>query len=154
MKSQTNIAAGKVEAVPRATRFDGRAVPSPVAVQLLVFILVGAAGALGFVLLSTMLIGLRTGAPDWIVSAASYSAMIFPVYLAHRQLSFRTTAPHRSALPRYAAVQLAAVGLAALFSYVFHGVLAVPALPAAVLVVALTSGVNFLVLRAWAFAVR
>ncbi|MNW21468.1 hypothetical protein D3C71_2224120 [compost metagenome] len=45
-----------------------------------------------------------------------------------------------------------ALVLAALFSFVVHGVLGVPTVPASMLVIALTSGVNFAVLRSWAFA--
>jgi putative flippase GtrA len=124
----------------------------PATVQFLWFLFVGGAGAIGFVTLSALAIGLRTGVPDWLVSALCYAAMIAPVYLAHRRLSFRSEVPHGRALPRYLLVQLGGLSLAATFSYLAYGVLAMPTIAAAALVTALTAGVNFLVLRLWAFA--
>lgn len=125
---------------------------SPIGTGLVSFIIVGGLAALGFVGLSAVMIDLRTGLPDWAVSALCYAIFIVPAYLAHRRISFRSSAPHRIALPRYAAVQLSALALASLFSYVSYGVLLLPGPAASVLVVGLTSGVNFLVLRLWAFA--
>ncbi len=116
------------------------------------FVAIGAAGALAFVVLSTAMISLRLGVADWIVNTACYAALIVPVYLLHRRFSFRSDAGHRQALPRYMAVQGMALTLAALFSFVLYGVLTLPTLAASLLVIALTSGINFLVLRGWAFA--
>jgi putative flippase GtrA len=119
---------------------------------LLRFITIGASGALSFVALSGLMISLHTGFEDWIVNTACYAALIIPVYLLHRRFSFQSEASHRQALPRYMAVQGMALVLAALFSFVVHGVLTLPTLAASLLVIALTSGINFLVLRSWAFA--
>lgn len=116
------------------------------------FILVGAGGAAAFVVLSTAIIWLDTGFADWVVNAACYAALIVPVYLLHRRYSFASDAPHMRALPRYMTVQGMALVLAALFSFLVHGVLSVPTVPASILVITLTSGVNFMVLRGWAFA--
>lgn len=121
--------------------------------DLLGFLLVGGSGAVAFVVLSSLAIGLRTGVPDWIVSALCWAALIGPVYLGHWLYSFRTGAPHRQALPRYIAVQLAGVALAAIFSYLTYRILGLPAVVGAIAVTTLTSGVNFVILRAWAFAV-
>lgn len=118
---------------------------------LLAFLVVGGAGAAAFVLLSTVMIGLDTGFAAWLVNTACYGALILPVYLLHRRYSFQSDASHWRALPRYMAVQGMALLLAALFSYVIHG-MAMPTLFASMLVIALTSGVNFMVLRSWAFA--
>ena len=119
---------------------------------LFAFLLVGGAGALGFVVLSTLMISLGTGYAGWQVNTACYAATIVPVYLLHRRYSFQSDASHWQALPRYMAVQGMALVLAALFSYVVHGVLSLPTVFASMLVIALTSGVNFMVLRSWAFA--
>ena len=119
---------------------------------LIAFITIGAAGAAAFVALSTAMIWLDTGVADWLVNAACYASLIVPVYAMHRRYSFDSDAPHRQALPRYMAVQGMALLLAALFSFVVHGLLAVPTVFASILVIALTSGVNFMVLRSWAFA--
>lgn len=126
--------------------------PAPLFGGLVAFITIGAAGAAAFVVLSTAVIWLDTGLADWVANAVCYAALIVPVYAMHRRHSFDSDAPHSQALPRYMAVQGMALLLAALFSFVVHGVLAVPTVFASIVVIALTSGVNFMVLRGWAFA--
>ena len=116
------------------------------------FLCIGGSGALAFVLLSTLMIRLDTGLPDWLVNGLCYGVLILPVYLLHRRLSFQSDASHRQALPRYLAVQASALLLATLFTLVIHGVLEVPTMLASMLVIGLTSGVNYFVLRSWAFA--
>ena len=116
------------------------------------FLLVGAAAALGFVATSSLAVMLLPHVESWVVSAVCYAAFIAPVYLLHRRFSFRSRVAHGLALPRYVAVQGMALALAALFSYLFHDVLGLPGLPAALLVIALTSGANYMVLKGWAFA--
>lgn len=116
------------------------------------FLLVGGSGAVGFIMLSTLLIELKTGAPEWLMSGLAWALMILPVYLGHRAISFRSEAPHTQALPRYVAVQIMGVTLAAVFSYVAHGILGAPTMIGAVLVAGLTAGVNFAILKLWAFA--
>jgi putative flippase GtrA len=92
--------------------------------------------------------------PAWVVSAGCYALFIVPVYLAHRRLSFHSQMPHAVALPRYVAVQASALALASLFSFVCYGLIGMPSALAAVVVICLTSGVNFVVLKLWAFAQR
>jgi putative flippase GtrA len=124
-----------------------------VGAQLLSFLIVGGLGAGSFVALSGLMIRLAFATPSWIVSACCYALMILPVYLAHRRFSFRSDAPHTHALPRYVGVQLSGIAFASLFSFVCYGVFGMPTLFASLLVIGLTSGVNFIVLRLWAFAV-
>lgn len=119
---------------------------------LVSFLLIGGGAAGSFVILSSLMVALLPMVEGWIVSAACYAVFILPVYLLHRRFTFASDAAHWQALPRYVAVQMMALALAALFSFVFHGTLALPSLPAAMLVIALTSGVNYLVLKGWAFA--
>ena len=133
-------------------RADRPAAASAGASGLINFILIGAGGAAAFVALSTLMLSLPTGAPEWLVNTLCYAALIGPVYLLHRRYSFRSDAAHRQALPRYVAVQMSALVLAAVFSFVVHGMLSLPTVFASMLVVGLTSGVNYLVLRSWAFA--
>ena len=116
------------------------------------FLCVGGAGAVAFVVLSSLFIGLGTGLADWVVNTLCYGVLIVPVYLLHRRFSFHSDAPHGQALPRYMAVQAMALVLAAAFSVLVHGVPAMPTPAASTVVIVLTSGVNFLVLRSWAFA--
>jgi putative flippase GtrA len=141
-----------LESLMRDTAIEA---PRPsLAAEIFSFLLIGGMAALCFVGLSMLMIDLRTGLPDWIVSALCYAAFIVPVYLAHRAYSFRSKTPHRVALPRYIAVQLSALFLAAIFSYVCYNVLGMQTASAAFLVIGLTSAVNFVVLKAWAFAHR
>lgn len=125
---------------------------APMLGGMLTFFGIGALGALSFVALSTAMIWIDTGVAAWIVNALCYGALIGPIYLLQRRYSFRSDAPHRQALPRYVAVQAMALLLATLFSFLVHGVLTLPTVLASLLVISLTSGVNFMVLRGWAFA--
>ncbi|HWA19832.1 MAG TPA: methyltransferase domain-containing protein [Devosia sp.] len=123
-----------------------------VAAQLLSFVIIGAGAAAAFIALSSVAMALPIPTPRWVVSGFCYALFIVPVYLLHRRFSFDSNAPHASALPRYIAVQLSALALATLFSYLAYGVAGLPTPVAATLVIALTSGVNFMVLRLWAFS--
>ncbi len=116
------------------------------------FLLVGGIAALCFVGLSTLMVGLRSGLPDWLTSALCYAVMIVPVYLAQRRFAFRSGAPHRLALPRYVTVQVAGLALAAVLSFICYEVLGMPSPVAASLVIVFTSGASFVLLRLWAFA--
>ncbi|QQR39826.1 GtrA family protein [Devosia rhizoryzae] len=119
--------------------------------SLVSFIAIGGGGALAFVLSSSLLIALLPWVDAWLVSSWCYAGFILPIYLLHRRFSFRSEAAHRDALPRYFAVQVLALVLASLFGQLFHGVLGLPSLPAALLIVGLTSGLNFVILKLWAF---
>jgi putative flippase GtrA len=128
--------------------------PVSAGAQLLSFLIIGGGAALAFMLFSTLAIALLPGPPRWVVSSGCYALFIVPVYLLHRRFSFRSDAPHSRALPRYVTVQICGLALAAAFSFVAYGVLGLPSLVAAALVIGLTSGVNFMILRLWAFAGR
>lgn len=120
--------------------------------QLLSFLVIGGTAALTFVGVSTAAVALFTSLPAWLVSALCYAAFVLPVYLLHRRFSFRSEASHAKALPRYVAVQLGGIALATAFSWVAYGVPGLPTVAAALLVIGLTSGANFVILRLWAFA--
>lgn len=124
----------------------------PILSGLPAFLVVGGGGAAAFVVLSTLMAWATGGMAPWLVSSICYGALIVPVYLLHRRFSFRSDVSHWQSMPRYMAVQAMALVLAALFSHVIGGVLTVPTLPASMLVIVLTSGVNFMVLRHWAFS--
>lgn len=119
---------------------------------LLSFVLIGGGAAASFVALSSVAVARLPMVDAWIISATCYAAYIVPVYLLHRRFTFASDAAHRQALPRYVTVQIMALLLATVFGYVFHGRLGLPSVTAAVLVIALTSGVNYVVLKGWAFA--
>lgn len=122
--------------------------------ELFVFAAIGGGAALSYVVLSGWLVGQVTAVPGWVVSALCYAAFIVPVYLLHRRFTFHSDVRHVEALPRYVAVQLSALLLATVFSYLCYAVLGVSSWLAAMLVIGLTSAVNFVVLKLWAFARR
>lgn len=119
--------------------------------SLMAFLVIGAGSAAAFVVLSQFLVPAFPSLPGWVVSAMCYAALVIPTYLLHRRYSFRSEAAHRRALPRYVTVQAIALLLAAAFSWVAYGYFGLPSLIAALLVVGLTSGINFVVLKTWAF---
>ncbi len=124
----------------------------PLALELMSFLLIGGIAALLFVALSAAMIGLYPAVPAWMMSAGCYAAFILPVYLMHRRFTFRSGEEHRRALPRYVAVQVSALVLASAFSFLCYSMLGLSGWSAALIVIALTSGVNFMALRFWAFA--
>ena len=138
-----------IDSLPREADLAGR---RQAAAQPLSFVLVGGFAAGSYVLLSVLLVGLHTGLPDWLVGAAVYALLIVPVYLAHRSFAFRSDVPHAVALPRYIAVQLNALLIASVFSYIGYTVLGLPPAVAACFVAGLTAAVNFMILKLWAFA--
>jgi putative flippase GtrA len=124
----------------------------PVTAELGWFLAVGAGAALALAAVTTVMISLRTGLPDWAMAALCYAVFIGPVYLLHRRLSFRSDAAHKQAFPRYVAVQLSAIALVSLFSFVCYAALGGATMFGSLLVLGLTAGVNFAVLKLWAFA--
>jgi putative flippase GtrA len=132
---------------------DGASVPARFP-GILSFLAIGGGAAIAFTIWSSAAIWALPETPRWLVSAICYGVFIVPVYLLHRRFSFQSDAPHTHALPRYVAVQLASLVLAATFSFVAYSVMGLPTMTAGLLVICLTSGVNFLVLRRWAFLIR
>lgn len=131
--------------------------PQPVRRQrsgVISFCLIGLGAAVAFVILNSLAIQFFPAARNGWVSGACYGVFVLPVYWLHRRYSFQSSAAHGHALPRYLAVQGMALALAALFGALLNGVAGLPSVAASMLVIALTSGVNFLVLRSWAFAWR
>lgn len=156
-QTEPDLTTEKARAMSAALQSLMRDVPrsqpiAPVFSGLFAFLVIGGTGAAAFVVLSSMMIWLDTGLADWSVNTACYAALIVPVYLMHRRYSFQSDASHWQALPRYMAVQGMAMLLAAVFSIVVHGVFELPTVVASIIVITLTSGVNFMVLRSWAFA--
>jgi putative flippase GtrA len=86
-----------------------------------------------------------------VASAMAYTIFMSLAYLLHRRFSFRSQAPHREAFPRYALTQATGLALASGFSFIAYAMLGMHAAFAALIVFALTSMLNFLVLRLWAF---
>ena len=125
---------------------------SPLLAGLLSFLIIGGVAAIAFVGVSTAAVATFRTVPPWLLSALCYAAFIVPVYLLHRRFSFRSGAAHGRALPRYGLVQLCGLALATGFSWLCYGLIGLPAPVAALLVIGLTSALNFVILRLWAFS--
>jgi putative flippase GtrA len=119
--------------------------------QLALFIAIGGSAALVYALFSAAMIGMRTGLPDWLVSGLCYAIMVPLVYLLHHLISFRSASGHRQALPRYLAVQALGICLATLLSLLCHTWLRLPPVAAGLVIAAVVAGINFLLLKLWAF---
>jgi putative flippase GtrA len=119
--------------------------------QLVTFLAIGAVASGAYIWLCTVAAGLGTGAPGWLTNSICYTLFLLPAYLAHRSYSFRSDAPHQKALPRYTIVQVISIACTGLFSFVSYSVLGMETAVGAMLALALTAGVKFVVLRTWAF---
>lgn len=132
----------------------GRAAGRGALGDLVGFVLVGLGGMAAYVALTTGVMALGPPWPRWVTGTLCYALLVGPVYLMHRRFSFRSDVRHGVALPRYAAVQGMALALTAAFSWLFFSVFGMPSFAGSLLVIGLTSAVNFLLLRLWAFASR
>ena len=112
---------------------------------------IGGAGALGYVLVSSLLVYL--GLWLWLASMTGYLIMVPMVYLAQRKFAFQSNSSHHSAFPKYVGIQLFGIALAAVLPNAMLTYLQVPA-PFGFAAVAVMIGViNFFILRFWAFPV-
>jgi putative flippase GtrA len=125
---------------------------SPLLAGWLSFLVIGGAAALAFVGVSTAAVTALPAAPSWLVSTLCYAGFIGPVYLLHRRFSFRSEAAHGRALPRYVLVQISGLAQATGFSWLCYGLIGLPTPLAALLVIGLTSALNFVILRLWVFS--
>lgn len=116
------------------------------------YLAISVGGALSFVVLSSGLIWLETGAADWAVMFGCFAALIVPVCLLHCRYSFAPDDAGRQHLQRYLGALPTALPLAAMLSYWSCTVVALPTPVAAMLVAGLTAGVNLMMRRGWAFA--
>ncbi len=125
-----------------------------IATGLARFVAIGAGMAVFYVGLTEVLMARFADMPAAPFSTFVFAALLVPVYFLSHNFAFFSEAAHADALPRYAAVQLAFLLLATGFSFVAHGVVGMPHLGTGLLVFFLTAGVNFSILRRWAFASR
>lgn len=119
--------------------------------QSVTFVAIGGGAALAFVVLSAVLIGMRTGLADWLASTLVHLCLIGPVYALHRRYAFRSARRHGVALPRYVATQGVSLLLTAVLSFAAYTGLDLPPLLAAPLIVAATSATSLVLSRFWVF---
>lgn len=119
------------------------------AAQLARFVLVGAGAAALLFVLAWGFVAL--GAPPFGSGIAAYAIAFVAAYSAHRAWTFGARHAHRTALPRYLAVQLGC-GLAsgALAHVAVHGAGASPAVMSALVTVA-ASAASFMLTSRWVF---
>jgi putative flippase GtrA len=114
------------------------------------FIIIGAAGAGAYVVLSSILHVL--GLPAWIASLASYLFLLPAVYLAQRNIAFESRASHLSSFPKYVAIQTVGLTLSAVVPYQLAQSNQVPATVVFGLAAIVIALVNFILVKYWAFA--
>jgi putative flippase GtrA len=116
------------------------------------FLGVGGAGAATYALLATGLD--QAGLPAWLASVLSYAALIPIVYWGQRRLTFRSSAPHASAFPKYVGAQMLGLSLSAALPWFLPPA---PRLPPALTffaMIGVISALNFILLKFWTFARR
>ena len=83
-----------------------------------------------------------------------YAAMVVPVYLVQRLITFSSDKAHARALQRYIAMQAGLVCLSSFVAFICYDVVTLPTLVGATIVTLSAAGINFLVSRFWVFAER
>lgn len=120
--------------------------------QFVSYAVIGGGGALLYVVCASLLHEL--GAREWLASFLSYLAFIPIIYFLQRRLTFRSSAHHGTAFPRYAAIQTFGLLLAAALPALFAG-FGFRSPTASFMVVAVTIAVvNFGLSKFWAFRDR
>ena len=110
---------------------------------------IGTAGALSYVLLSSLLCYLKL--PPWLASFASYVVLVPIVYGAQRGVAFQSDAPHRSAFPKYLSTQLLGIALSVLLPQFVSAYGNFPPPASFAGVAAAIAVTNFFFLKFWAF---
>ncbi|MBU1174291.1 MAG: hypothetical protein KKH72_02730 [Alphaproteobacteria bacterium] len=118
------------------------------------FVVIGVGALLAYAGLEQSFVPAFPEIAAWQMRFLLAASLLVPVYQVHLRFCFSAEMPHLRTLSRYAAVQMAVVALAALFSQLAHGVVGLPHLTTVMLVFVATAGVNFSVLKVWAFSPR
>ncbi len=116
------------------------------------FALIGGMGILAFLALNGLAGMVTPEGLGMVGMALCYLVVLFPVYRLHRHFTFASDARHSLALPRYLAVQAGTFLVASLFGFALTGTMTIPSLSSALIVLVLTSAINFVAVKNWAFA--
>ena len=120
--------------------------------RLLAFIGIGAGLGLVYVLLEQGLVSAFPSVVPLQIQILLFASLLVPGYQLHRRVCFASEMPHLRAAMRYVTLQLGVLCLAGFFSQLAYGVVGMPQMTTVFLVFAVTAGVNFTVLRNWAFS--
>lgn len=123
------------------------------AARIVRFLAVGGAAAGLYVALSTALVELahwRAG----VASIIAYGVCIPAAYAGQKLFAFASPRAHRIALPRYIALQLAGLILAAALAEGLSGVAGVPPVVSFLVAAGAVAAFNYLVMSRWVFLPR
>ena len=120
--------------------------------RLAAFIGIGAGLGLIYALLEQGFVTAYPAVAPLEIQALLFASLLVPGYQLHRRICFASETPHFRAVMRYVTIQLGVLCLAGFFSQLAHGVTGMAHMTTVFLVFALTAGVNFTVLRTWAFS--
>jgi len=114
-----------------------------------VFGVVGVSLALIYFVMAYALSGI--GLEPAVASGLAYTLMIPPAYFAHRIITFRSSALHRVAFPRFVVTSCMGVALSWLIPYLGSTLFAAPHWLSFLAVCVIAPTVSFLTTRAWVF---
>ena len=120
--------------------------------RLVAFILIGAGVAALYAGLEPTFASAFPDIAPLQISLLLFASLLVPAYQMHRRFCFPSEMPPVRAAMRYATVQLGVLCLAGFFSQLAYGIAGMPHLTTLLLVFGLTAGVNFSILRIWAFS--
>jgi putative flippase GtrA len=117
--------------------------------KFLPYLGVGGTGAAAYVAIASILS--QVGVVLWLAGAISYAVLTPIMYIGHYRFSFGTDASHRSAFPRYLALQALGFTMAWYLPLLFGGLMPAPII--FTLVSAIVAAMNFFLMKFWTFAV-
>ena len=113
------------------------------------FVIVGASCSLGYLVIASVLAAL--GVATWLASGATYVAFIPVAYLLQRGYTFRSTARHAQALPRYIVIQALGALVSILLPYLLSGYDFLPPAVVFIAVLVTVAVFSFVLMSVWAF---
>src|SRR6185295_9560687 len=116
--------------------------------QIFSYLAIGGASALAYILVGIMLTGF--GLSPGLASVAGYLLVIFPAYFGQKILTFRSSAWHRIAFPKYLALQVAG-NIAGYFISEYLVRAGLPTWIAFGTVAVIVAGMNFFAMKYWTF---
>lgn len=134
------------------TRF--RALKSDVRYQTLMFLAIGGGSALVYAFVCALVIPMVPQIPSWLAASAIYALFVPLVYILHRNLTFQVTLGLGVAFARYVLVQVGAVCVASLVSWLLFSFNSLPAFWVGLMVAGTGAAFGFVATRSWAFVDR
>ena len=116
--------------------------------QVFSYLTIGGATALAYILVCMLLTGF--GLSPGLASVAGYLMVVFPAYFGQKILTFRSSAWHRIALPKYLALQVAG-NIAGCFISEYLVRAGLPTWMAFGTVAVIVAGTNFFAMKYWTF---